>query len=143
MNVRLAIKISIIACVVSFVTALVGGVACLALFILGVHGDMSGVTGVYEPPFIYAGLPIVVSLGFSMAFAHWRLSAARVFAIVSVVVFFGPVVFVVATLSRWGELIGFLVMAALSLFANWRMASLVRRQLENTPNSAVNADAAR
>ena len=123
-------KISVVACAVSFVTALVAGVAGLGLFVLGVHSDMSDVTGVYEPPFIYAGLPIVASLGFSMAFAHWRLSAARVFAIVSVVVFFGPVVFVVATLSRWGELIGFLVMAALSLFASWRAASLVRRQLE-------------
>ena len=138
-------KISIVACVVSFVTALVVGVACLALFILGVLKDVSDVTGMYEPPFIYAGLPIVVFLGFSMAFAHWRLPAARVFAIVSVVVFFVPVMLLVATprIPRWSELIGFLAMAAFSLFANWCSASLVRRQLEPTPNSAVNADAAR
>jgi hypothetical protein len=72
-----------------------------------------------------------------MVFAHWTLSAARVFAIVSFVVFFGPVVLVFAALSRWGELMGFLVMAALSLLTNWHAASLVRRQLEQTPNSTV------
>ena len=68
-----------VACVVSFVTALVVGVGCLALFFLGSRGDISDVTGVYEAPFIYAGLPFVVLLGFSVAFAHWRLSAARAF----------------------------------------------------------------
>ena len=48
------------------------------------------------------------------------------------------------TLERWGEFIGFLGMATLSLLANWYIASLVRRQLEQaTPNSAVNSDAAR
>ena len=136
-------KTSIAACVVSFVTALVVGVACLALFFVSALSDVSDVTGIYEPPFIWAGLPVVAFLGFSLGFARWNLLAARVFAIVSVVVFFGPIVFVVAIVSRWGELIGFLVMAALSLLASWHTASLVRRQLEKAPNSAVNSDAAR
>jgi len=128
-------KISIFACVASFFTALVVGVAYLALFFLGLHGDVSDVTGVYESPFIHAGVPVVASLGLSMVFARWKLSAARVFAIVFVVVFFGPVILFFTTLRnlRGDELIGFLVIAALSLFANCCTASLVRRKLDRTP----------
>ena len=78
-------------------------------------------------------------LAFSMAFAHWKLIAARVFSIVSVAVFFGPVIIIVFSTAtrapRGDEWVGFLVMAALSLLANWCIASLVRRQLEQAPNS--------
>jgi hypothetical protein len=132
-----------VACVASFATALVVGVACLALLLfLDWRADTSRVTGAYQPPFIYAGLPVVVFLGVSVAFSYWRLLAARVFAIVSVVACFGPLLFMLATIRYWGTLIGFLAIAALSLLANWYTASLVRRQLEQAPDSSVNADAA-
>jgi hypothetical protein len=133
---------TMVACVVAFVTALVVGVGCLALFFLGSLGDMSELTGVYEAPFIYAGLPCAVLLGFSVAFAHWRLSAARVFAIASVVAFFGPLILLLAITTRpRTELLGFLVMAALSLLANWIIASLARQQLDKARTPAVNAGA--
>jgi hypothetical protein len=133
----------VVACVVAFVTALCVGVGALALFFLGIHGDVSQVTGVYEPPFIYAGLPIVVSLALSMALAHWNFFAARVFGVVSVVVFFGPILELLFSLRnpRWGELIGFTLMAVLSLFANWWSASLVRRQLRQASTAPVNQHA--
>jgi hypothetical protein len=136
-------KMSTLACVVSFVTALVVAAAGWVLVLIGLHGDVSQVTGVYEPPFIYAGLPSVALFGFSIAFAYWTLSAARVFAVVSAVVFFGPIVLGSAGSPRASEFFGFLVMAALSLFANWRIASVVRLQLEEASSLAVNADAAR
>lgn len=135
-------KKSLVACVLSFLTALVVGGGCLALFFLSARGDTSDVAGVYEAAFIYAGLPLVVLLGFSVAFAHWRLSAARVFAIASVVAFFGPLIFLLAATTRpRTELLGFLVMAAVSLLANWGGASLVRRQVDKTPHSTATADA--
>jgi hypothetical protein len=130
---------SILACVVSFVTALVVGAACLVLFFISARGDFSQLTGEYQPPFIYAGLPCVALFALSIAFAYWKLSAARVFAVVSVVVFFWPIVAAVAGYdsSPRSELIGFLLMAALSLLANWRIASLVRQQLAQTNSSAL------
>jgi hypothetical protein len=135
-------KKPLVACVVSFLTALVVGVGCLALFFLSASGDTSDVTGVYEAAFIYAGLPFVVLLGFSVAFAHWRLSAARVFAMASVVAFFGPLILLLAATTRpRTELLGFFLMAAVSLLANWGIASLVRQQLDKVPHSTANADA--
>jgi hypothetical protein len=134
----------IVICVASFVTALIVGVGCLALVLfLDWRADTSRVTGVYEPPFIYAGFPVVAFLGLSVAFAYWKLLAARVFAIASVVACFGPLLFMLATIRYWGTLIGFLAIAALSILANWYTASLVRRRIEQAPDSAVNADAAR
>jgi hypothetical protein len=128
---------SMVASVVSLLTALVVGVGCLALFFLGSRGDTGDVTGVYEAPYIYAGLPFVVLLGFSVAFAHWRLSAARAFAVASVVAFFGPLILLLAATTRPRmELLGFLVMAALSLFANWGIASLVQQQLGKAPEQS-------
>jgi len=114
----------------------------LALFFLSARADTSDVTGVYEAAFIYAGLPFFVLLGFSVAFAYWRLSAARVFATASVVAFFGPLVFLLSITTRpRTELLGFLVIAAVSLLANLGIASLVRQQLDKVPHSTGNADA--
>jgi len=128
-------KISV-ASVLSFVAAVVVGVACLALFVLISLGDSGFVTGVYQSPVIYAGWPVVALLGVSVAFAYWRLSAARIFAIVSGVVFFGPIIslYVAAGGSTpEGELNGFFVLGALSILANWHIASFVRWQLRKAP----------
>jgi hypothetical protein len=121
---------TIVACVAACIAALVVGSACIAYFWVGLLDDFSEITGVYQPPFVYAGLPMVALLFFSLMFARWRLSAARVFATVSVLLFFGYVLLLcldARPAARWGEFVVFLAMAGASLFANWWMASLVRR----------------
>ena len=119
-------KISVVAGVVAFVAALLFGAACLVLFYLGLRSDISEVTGVYESPLAYVGLPVVLLLGVSVAFAYWKLSAARVFAAGSAVVFFGPVIFLFAAAGapRRNELLVLLLIAASSLLANWYVASV-------------------
>lgn len=123
-------KISVVAGVASFVTALVVGVACIAAFVVCLLNDFCEVTGFdCISPWKCALLPAFILLGFSMVFAHWERSAVRVFSVVSVVVFFGPALSLVSY-QTWGELMALVATAAASILANWHIPRLVRRWLE-------------
>lgn len=127
-------KRSPLACAVSFVAALAMGVVCLVLLLLGLVGEPS-FHCTYKPPWLYAFFPSLLLPAFAMAFASWDRSAGRVFAVISTLVFFGPLLIFPAvspcapdTALRYVvEKLAFIAMTALSLAASWYGMSFVLR----------------
>ena len=138
-------RTTVLPLITSFIAALIVGAVSLSLFVIGLLDYVPVSRDDYVSPTVYALLPAVLSWGFSMAFAHWALAAARVFLIVWSVVFFVPTLLLVAVwgrLGHWGELVLFTATAILSFLTGWYTASLVRRQLEKAQSDARSRDMA-
>ena len=107
--------------------AIAAGVACVVLFMTPLLGEIT-VTGL-GTRLLYVVLPTLVLFGCAVGFAQWNAGAARVFAWLSAMIFYVPIVCVVLAVAPQGaEALAFIATGGLSLLAVLRTVSLTHSQ---------------
>ena len=112
---------------VAICTALLAGCACVVFVMFSLLAEVMATS--LQMHMLYALLPTALLVGFSIVFARWHAGAARVFAWLSVPIFYMPIVCVFMALSKCdAEVMAFEAMGVLSLPMLLHVVSRTQRQ---------------